>query len=160
MAASKLAAYSSLEEAGKHHWSAILFVTRKMTALGLDALFKSAPCLRTWRAATLVGYGGSMASSCFTSRVSQAPDWHFCPISLCLHFFCNLPLGTFLQFCMLTMDCMFLDVASGFMFVLFCTLLLRYTALLQCSCVFRQLSSPSMQNALAVLVIKCTCLAW
>jgi len=67
--ASKLAAYSTMEEAAKRHWSAILFVTRKMTALGLDALFKSAPCLKAWRAATLVGYGGSLASSCLTSKV-------------------------------------------------------------------------------------------
>ncbi|KAL0046074.1 hypothetical protein WJX82_001682 [Trebouxia sp. C0006] len=69
--ASKLAAYSTMEEAAKRHWSAILFVTRKMTALGLDALFKSAPCLKAWRAATLVGYGGSLASSCLTSKAQH-----------------------------------------------------------------------------------------
>ena len=68
--ASKLAAYSTMEEAAKRHWSAILFVTRKMTALGLDALYKSTPCLKAWRAATLVGYGGSLASSCLTSKVA------------------------------------------------------------------------------------------
>ena len=67
--ASKLATYSDAEDAAKRHWSAILFVTRKMTAVGLDALFKSAACLKTWRAATLVGYGGSMASSCLSSKV-------------------------------------------------------------------------------------------
>lgn len=61
-----------MEEAAKRHWSAILFVTRKMTALGLEALYKSAPCLKAWRAATLVGYGGgSLASSCLTSKVGQ-----------------------------------------------------------------------------------------
>ncbi|KAL0030548.1 hypothetical protein WJX79_003716 [Trebouxia sp. C0005] len=69
--ASKLAAYSTMEEAAKRHWSAILFVTRKMTALGLDALYKSAPCLKAWRAATLVGYGGSLTSSCLTSKAQH-----------------------------------------------------------------------------------------
>ena len=70
-ASKKAAAYSSSEEeAAKSHWSAILFVTRKMTAVGLDALFKQAACLKAWRAATLVGYGGSMASSCLSSKVS------------------------------------------------------------------------------------------
>lgn len=67
---SKLAAYRTAEEAAKHHWSAILFVTRKMTAMGLGALFKHAPCLKAWKAATLVGYGGSVAASCLTSKVS------------------------------------------------------------------------------------------
>ena len=45
-----------------------LFVIRKMTALGLNALYESAPCLEAWRAATL-GYGGSLASSCLASKV-------------------------------------------------------------------------------------------
>ena len=70
VASSKLAAYSSPQEADSHHWSAILFVTRKMTAMGLAALFKHAPCLKAWKAATLVGYGGNVASSCLTSKVS------------------------------------------------------------------------------------------
>ena len=68
--ASKLASYGSLEEVAKHHWSAILFVTRKMTSLGLDALFKAAPCLKTWRAATLMGYGGSLGASSHTNKAS------------------------------------------------------------------------------------------
>ena len=70
VASSKQAAYSSPQEAAKHHWSAILFVTRKMTAMGLSALFKHAPCLKRWKAATLVGYGSNVASSCLTSKVS------------------------------------------------------------------------------------------
>ena len=68
---SKQAAYRSPEEAAKQHWSAILFVTRKMTAMGLGAMFKHAPCLKAWRAATLVGYGGSVSASCLTSKVSS-----------------------------------------------------------------------------------------
>ena len=77
---SKLAAYRTAEEAAKHHRSAILFVTRKMTAMGLGALFKQAPCLKAWKAATLVGYGGSVAASCLTSKVS----WHFSKVSLAI----------------------------------------------------------------------------
>ncbi len=77
--ASKLECYNTREEAANHYWSAILFVTRKMTALGLDALFKGAPCLKTWRAATLVGYGGSVASSNLTSKV-RLPA---CPMPAC-----------------------------------------------------------------------------
>ena len=69
--ASKLASYGSYEEAAKHQWSAILFVTRKMTALGLDALFRAAPGLKTWKAATLVGYGGNLGSTSSTSKASS-----------------------------------------------------------------------------------------
>ena len=69
MTKSKLAAYRTPEEAANQHWSAILFVTRKMSAMGLGALFKHAPCLKAWKAATLVGYGGSVAASCLTSKV-------------------------------------------------------------------------------------------
>ncbi|KAL3131572.1 hypothetical protein ABBQ38_007873 [Trebouxia sp. C0009 RCD-2024] len=68
---SKQAAYRSPEEAANQHWSAILFVTRKMTAMGLGAMFKHAPCLKAWRAATLVGYGGSVSASCLTSKAQH-----------------------------------------------------------------------------------------
>ena len=72
MTRSKLTAYRSAEEAASQHWSAILFVTRKMSAMGLGALFKHAPCLKAWKADTLVGYGGSVAASCLTSKVSDS----------------------------------------------------------------------------------------
>ena len=45
VAESKQISSASPAEASCPHWSCILFVTRKMTCLGLGVLFETAPCL-------------------------------------------------------------------------------------------------------------------
>ena len=59
VADSKLISSAPPADASCPHWSCILFVTRKMTCLGLGALFEAAPCLQPWSAATLMGYGSN-----------------------------------------------------------------------------------------------------
>lgn len=69
VAESKLISSASPAEANCPHWSCILSVTRKMTCLGLGALFEAASCLQPWSAATVMGYGSNTEAVKQTSTV-------------------------------------------------------------------------------------------
>lgn len=58
------------QQPSRHSWSCIVFVTRKLAALAVDAVLRAAPGLGFLTAAPFMGYGGDTSAVSMDVKVS------------------------------------------------------------------------------------------